>query len=115
VLDNYITELEKYVNHNEIDMNLEVVDFLTDIKDLQPELNVYAIMYKMINRYKDGEPVTEIIERTKKSKRIFTLAGGFLNNTCSDNMILNIVGEIHKIIDINFDTAIDCFKCEFDC
>ncbi len=111
-LNQAIKDLEFYVNETQ-DQSFSLMNFLVDLNDLQTELSVNAIYEKLIGKFRNGATTDELMIYVKRSKRIYLLAGGYVQNSHSDPHLVSKIANIHTYIGNNFDQALELFCSEY--
>ncbi|MDH4128158.1 MAG: hypothetical protein OEV44_05355 [Spirochaetota bacterium] len=109
-----IDELENYIMLKYPKKNLKINDFLSELKSIEPNLTVIGLLNHLVEMYKEGSNINDIVQDVNKTKKVFSMAGEYMRNLESDNTISSISKEIHEIILNQIDCALQLYKDEYD-
>lgn len=112
ILFNKIQELSGYLNkHSSKSSNIQ--NFLKDLKSIEPNLSILAILNNLVQMYRNGLAEKDIINDIKKTKRIFLIVSEYIKFLEEDKQVKSLSKEIHKIILGNLEKALKLFLKEF--
>ncbi len=109
-----INELETYIQTVYPEKKLKIHDFLDDLKTIEPNLSVIGLLNHLVEMYNEGSKLEEIIHDVQKTKKVFTLAGEYVKTLEQDTRIANLSKEIHEIILLHLERALQLYRDEYD-
>ncbi len=109
-----INQLELYIQEKYPKKNLKINGFIEDLKAIEPNLTILGLLNHLCAMYKEGSSIDEIVDDVKKTKKVFTLAGEYVKALEEDKIIAELSEEIHTIILIHLEKALQLYKDEYD-